>query len=177
MNDALNIEEYNEHHFYFPLRLPCFHWPWGSITFPFTTLSLCFRIVFDYPCFIPSYNKVEQVWFSLRTLGNILANSEFRFFWYLERIFETIFANNLRISKFSVWIFHTVSLPMESCSEIIPYSQSTIYMHQLLHSIDVAISPACHRPARSLIVLNSSRLLRNRLCHSKSRALDIVYSL
>ena len=40
MNDALNIKEHNEHHFYFQLQLPWFHWPWGSITFPFTTLSL-----------------------------------------------------------------------------------------------------------------------------------------
>ena len=28
------------------------------------------------------------------------------------------------------------------------HSQSTISTHQLLHSIDVAISPACQRPAR-----------------------------
>ena len=33
------------------------------------------------------------------------------------------------------------------------YSQSTICTHQLFHTVDVAISPACHRPARPLIVL------------------------
>ena len=33
------------------------------------------------------------------------------------------------------------------------HSQSTIYTHQLLHSINVDIGPACHWPARSLIFL------------------------
>ena len=42
-----------------------------------------------------------------------------RCLWYSERIFGTIFAHNLRISKFSVRIFHIASLPMESFSEII----------------------------------------------------------
>ena len=42
-----------------------------------------------------------------------------RYIWYSDRIFGTIFAHNLRISRFSVRIFHTVSLPMESSSEII----------------------------------------------------------
>ena len=42
-----------------------------------------------------------------------------RCLWYSERIYGTIFTHNLRIFKFSVRIFHTASLPMESSSQII----------------------------------------------------------
>ena len=103
----------------FTFRLPCYHWPWGSITFSFTTLSLRFWIVFKYPCFIPSYDRVKQVWFSLQTLGNVFANSEIFVVFGIRENFGTIFTHNLRISKFSVRIFHTVSLPIKSSSEII----------------------------------------------------------
>ena len=152
MNNALNNEEHNEHHFYFRFRLPCFHWPWESITFPFTTLSLRFWIVFEYPCFIPSYDRVKQVLFSLQTLGNVLANMTLCCFWYSERIFETIFAHNLRISKFSVRIFHTVSLPMESFSKIIltvsrRSTRTSCFTRSMLHQF------CLHQPARSLIIL------------------------
>ena len=73
-------------------------------------------------------------------------------FWYLERIFGTIFAHNLCISKFSVRIFHCVSAK-EKFLRNHSHSQSTNYTHQLLHLINAAISPACNWSARSLIVL------------------------
>ena len=153
MNDALNIKEHNEHHFCFLLQLLCFHWPWRSITFPFITLSLRFWIIFKYPCFIISYDGVEQVWFSLQTLGNVLANSESS----MSLVFGENLCNHFRTQFAHFQVFsknfpHCVSAngkPLTNHS----YSQSTICMHQLFHTIDVAVSPACHQPARSLIVL------------------------
>ena len=153
MNNALDIEEHNEHHFYFRLRLPGFHWAWGSITFPFMTLSLCFWIVFEYPCFIPSYDRVEQVWFSLQMLGNVLANSEFSLFLVFGENLWSHFCTQLaHFQVFSMNFQHCVSANGKLLRNH-SHSQSTIYTHQLLDSIDVAISPANHQPARSLIVL------------------------
>ena len=50
------------------------------------------------------------------------------------------------------------------------YSQLTICMHQLFHTINVAISPACHRPARSLIVLTFFLTLSESFVPFKSKS-------
>ena len=152
MNDVWNIKKHNEYHFYFQLQLPCFCWPWGSIIFPFMTLSLCLWSIFEYPCFIPSYDRVEQVWFSLHTLGNVLANSESPLFLVFGENLRNHFCTQLvHFQVFSKDFPHCVSANGKLLRNH-SHRQSTIYMHQLLHLFDVAISPACHCPARFLIV-------------------------
>ena len=138
--------------FYFRLQLPCFHWPWGSINFPLMTLSLHFWIVFEYPCFISSYDRVKQVWFSVQMLGNVLANSESSFLVFRENLWNHFHTQLAHFQVFSKDFPHCVSANGKLLRNH-SHSQSTIYMHQLLHSIDVAISSACHQPARSLIIL------------------------
>ena len=117
------------------------------------TLSLCFWIVFEYPCFIPSYDRVEQVWFSLQTLGNVLANSESSLsLVFGENLWNHFCTQFAHFQVFSKNFPHCISANGKLLTNH-SYSQSTICMHQLFHTTDVAISPACHRPARPLIVL------------------------
>ena len=72
---ASDIEEYDQHDFDFWFWLSCFLRPrqcWRVVTL--TALALGFRVVLRNPCLIISVDSTKQVWFSLKTLDDVLTH-------------------------------------------------------------------------------------------------------
>ena len=119
----------------------------------------------------PIYDRVEQVWFSLQTLGNILANIK-SLLVFRENLWNHFCTQLAHFHVFSKEFPHCVSANRKLLRNH-SHSQSTVYTHQLLHSIDVAISPACHRPVRSMIALDFHGIF----CATQKRELLTLFLL
>ena len=74
VDDASDIEERDQHDFDFWFWLSCLLRPRRRRRLPLTSLALGFRVVIKNPCLTPNDDSTKQVWFSLKTLDDVLTH-------------------------------------------------------------------------------------------------------
>ena len=74
VNDSSRIKERDQHELDFGPQLSCFLWPRRRRTLPLKALALGLWIILKDPRLITSDDSLQQVWFSLEMLEDVLTH-------------------------------------------------------------------------------------------------------